>query len=223
MRTESPKARRSRRCSMPHTSGPGTGSYPPRVQGWQRAKRPMVRRSPRAAPWRSSASTPNAEQLGTNRQEGGSAGASTNRYARSNAMSATATTSGRRLSARGRELQGARELGGHMGIGEFVRAWPCDDDHVARRRERRAVASKDLAHEALDTVPDGRIANPAADRDAQPREIARCGATDHHEVSRVAPPALALDAQELHPPTQPRRLGEALPSHGLNRAAFAES
>ena len=38
-----------------------------------------------------------------------------------------------------------------------------------------------------------------------------------------APPALALDAQELHPPTQPRRFGEALPSHGINRAAFAES
>jgi len=109
-----------------------------------------------------------------------------------------------------------------MGIGEIVRAWPGDDDHVARRRKRLAVASKDLAHEALDTIPNWGIADSAADGDAQPRDACRCGAADHYEMSRVVPPALALDAQELLPLPQPRALGEGLPSHGLNRAAFAE-
>jgi hypothetical protein len=52
----------------------GDGSNPPLQNGWQRAIRFTCSQPPRAAPYRSMASSPYAEQVGSNRQTGGLSG-----------------------------------------------------------------------------------------------------------------------------------------------------
>lgn len=52
----------------------GTGSYPPGLNGWQRAIRFMPIQLPRTAPYLVTASRVYWEQVGVNRQLGGNAG-----------------------------------------------------------------------------------------------------------------------------------------------------
>src|SRR6266513_3547773 len=61
---ENTKNRIRRWVSMKEADDYGTGSWPPGCQGWQRAKRVRASHTPRAAPWRSSASSAYAEQEG---------------------------------------------------------------------------------------------------------------------------------------------------------------
>lgn len=110
----------------------------------------------------------NAEQVGSNLQLRGRKGATRSRYAPRPAMSTPAIARLGARCARRVQLEGTRELAGHLGIGQCVRAGLGDDDHVCRRHEIDPVLAEDLAHDTFDAIANDGIPDTSAHRDTQP-------------------------------------------------------
>ena len=138
-------------------------------------------------------------------------------------MSTAAT--GRRTSRPGRDPEGAFEFGGRLGMSDLRRVGSSDDDDVERRRQEPAPLSEYLPDDPLDAVSHHRVADPRADRDAQPRDRTVSRRLHDDEARRVMTSPVTLELQELPPPPHPGGLwipsgaghGSALSSPGLLR------
>jgi len=78
-----------------------------------------------------------------------------------------------------------------------------DDQYVARRRQRGAVAAKELAHQTADAVARRGTADLAARGDAEAGGRSLRLACDHDEVRKADPPSVALQRQVLMALAQP--------------------
>src|SRR5438045_3561191 len=85
---------------------------------------------------------------------------------------------------------GVREFGGRLGMRQGVGAGLGDDQDVFDWKQVWTRLPENLANETLQAVADDRVADPAADGDAEAGGRARGGCGDHYQV--VGMPATAL-------------------------------
>jgi hypothetical protein len=129
------------------------------------------------------------------------------RYALTKPISPRLIALGRLSSVRDGEVQSLRELNGHLGMSESVRAGLRDDDHVDRWREVRPAMPEHVAQEPFDPIANHCIADPCTHGDPEARAAAGCRPSDHHQMRRMSPTTFSLQTQELGTPTDPHRFG----------------
>src|SRR5262245_13029225 len=92
-------------------------------------------------------------------------------------------------------------------MGDLRRVGFCDDDDVERLPQHPAPLSEYLTDEPLAAVAHHGIADPRADRDAQPRDRAVSRRLHDDEAWRVATLTVTLQRQKLPPPPHTGGLG----------------
>jgi hypothetical protein len=110
------------------------------------------------------------------------------------------------VSGVGPEIEGFRELGSRLGMGESLCTGLRDDHDVGRGPDTRLAVAERFSQQPLHSIANDGVSDSLADRHAEtrPRTVGRC--PDDDEMRRVSPVAVALDDQVLRTAREPRLL-----------------
>ena len=112
------------------------------------------------------------------------------------------------VSGVGPEIEGFRELGSRLGMGESLCTGLRDDHDVGRGPDTRLAVAERFAQKPLHSIAYDRVSDSFADRHTETGPRTAGGRPDHDEMRRVPPLAVTLDDQVLRTAREPRLLRE---------------